>query len=104
MDDPRRRDRDGGAAAQRVGDERVPPRQSLTGREIRARCVLEDGSLRIAVTDANEALPQPRRPSPDDESGGRGLTLVAALADEWGAEPRACGIGKTVWFLLAVKP
>ncbi len=69
------------------------------GREIWAHCVLEAGHLRISVTDANDTLPAPREASLDDEAG-RGLTLVAALADDWGAEPRTCGIGKTVWFTL----
>lgn len=71
------------------------------GREIRARCVLDgDGRLRVSVTDANDTLPAPREASPEDESG-RGLALVAALADDWGAEPRPGGAGKTVWFELA---
>ncbi|MFE9172586.1 ATP-binding protein [Streptomyces kebangsaanensis] len=70
------------------------------GREIRARCVLNgDGRLRISVTDANDTLPTPREASPQDETG-RGLALVEALADDWGAEPRPGGIGKTVWFEL----
>ncbi|GAA2648526.1 hypothetical protein [Streptomyces vastus] len=33
----------------------------------------------------------------DDETGGRGLLLVEALAHRWGVEQRAGGIGKTVW-------
>ncbi|MFJ3244050.1 ATP-binding protein [Streptomyces sp. NPDC094154] len=70
------------------------------GREIRARCVLsEEGRLRVSVTDANDTLPTPREASPEDESG-RGLALVEALADDWGAEHRPGGIGKTVWFEL----
>ncbi|MCP3819044.1 ATP-binding protein [Streptomyces sp. A3M-1-3] len=75
---------------------RVPP-----GREVWARCGLTDGTLRVEVLDANDVLPQPRSAGPDDESG-RGLALVGALADAWGASPRDCGIGKTVWFELAV--
>ncbi|MER6355099.1 ATP-binding protein [Streptomyces sp. NPDC001634] len=75
---------------------KVPP-----GREIRARCILEADRLHVSVTDANDTLPTPREASPDDE-GGRGLTLVEALADKWGAEPRPGGIGKTVWFELQV--
>ncbi|GHH69247.1 hypothetical protein GCM10018793_01410 [Streptomyces sulfonofaciens] len=43
--------------------------------------------------------PQPhcalRRPSADEDHG-RGLLLVAALADAWGSAPR-CGPGKCVW-------
>jgi len=71
------------------------------GREIRARCVLEADRLRVSVTDANDTLPAPRETSPEDESG-RGLALVAALAGEWGTEPRPGGIGKTIWFELRV--
>jgi anti-sigma regulatory factor (Ser/Thr protein kinase) len=70
------------------------------GREISARCVLRDGTLRLEVSDASDDdWPQARQASPDDESG-RGLMLVAALADAWDAYPRACGIDKTVWFEL----
>ncbi|MFD7228671.1 ATP-binding protein [Streptomyces sp. NPDC059881] len=67
------------------------------GREVWTRCVLRDGVLRIEVSDASDVLPCPRSAAPDDESG-RGLALVEALADAWGAYPRECGIGKTVWF------
>ncbi|MDQ0813124.1 anti-sigma regulatory factor (Ser/Thr protein kinase) [Streptomyces sp. B3I7] len=77
---------------------KVPP-----GREIRTRCVETDGLLRLAVTDASDVLPVVRETAPEDESG-RGLPLVAALADDWGAEPRPCGIGKTVWCELRVRP
>ncbi|MEV4037189.1 ATP-binding protein [Streptomyces umbrinus] len=72
------------------------------GREIWARCILETDNLHISVTDANDTLPEPRPASLDDESG-RGLSLVAALADDWGANPRAGGIGKTVWCQLAYR-
>lgn len=70
------------------------------GREIWARCAVTEDRLRVTVTDANDTLPTPGAPSPDDESG-RGLTLVAALADDWGAAGRERGIGKEVWFELA---
>lgn len=69
------------------------------GREIRARCILKADRLHIAVTDANDTLPTPHNAAPDAESG-RGLTLVAVLADDWGTEPRPGGYGKTVWFEL----
>ncbi|MFF5001350.1 ATP-binding protein [Streptomyces phaeochromogenes] len=73
------------------------------GREIWARCALDDDRVRVWVTDANDTLLAPRNASPDDESG-RGLALVATLADNWGATPREGGIGKTVWFELACQP
>jgi len=69
------------------------------GREVRARCVVRDRKLRVEVSDASEVMPQPRQATAEDESG-RGLELIAALADAWDAHPRACGIGKTVWFEL----
>ncbi|MFC3351987.1 ATP-binding protein [Streptomyces echinoruber] len=71
------------------------------GREMWARAVLAEDHLRVSVTDADDTLPAPREAAPDDETG-RGLALVAALADDWGAEPRAAGIGKTVWCVLRV--
>ncbi|MGY3205331.1 ATP-binding protein [Streptomyces sp. TE5632] len=55
--------------------------------------------LRVAVTDARgDRLPSPVTDvvmQPDDESG-RGLLIVAALADRWGTESYPPG-GKTVW-------
>ncbi|MFG1873412.1 ATP-binding protein [Sphaerisporangium sp. NPDC049003] len=43
------------------------------------------------------SVPAPRTPG-DDEEHGRGLVIVAALADRWGVEPADDGRGKTVWF------
>lgn len=72
------------------------------GREIWTRCALTDNRLRITVTDANNTLPTPSAACPDDESG-RGLALVATLADDWGSQRRRCGIGKEVWFEVALE-
>ncbi|MEU2788948.1 ATP-binding protein [Streptomyces sp. NPDC007100] len=71
------------------------------GRYVRVRCLLHAGRLRVEVADAGSAMPEPRVAGVDDEDG-RGLALVAALADEWGAYPRPYGIGKVVWFELKV--
>jgi anti-sigma regulatory factor (Ser/Thr protein kinase) len=54
-----------------------------------------DHSLTIAVTDGSETRPTPRAVS---ESGGRGLRLVEALANEWGVAARVRG--KAVYFRL----
>jgi anti-sigma regulatory factor (Ser/Thr protein kinase) len=51
--------------------------------------------LRVEVEDAAPALPVELDPSPEVESG-RGLAIVDAVADEWGAE-RVAGNGKVVW-------
>ncbi|MFD9566332.1 ATP-binding protein [Streptomyces sp. NPDC059994] len=69
------------------------------GQAVVARCVLGGDIFRVEVIDANVALPCPRPAGPDDGSG-RGLALVEALSDAWGANPRPYGTGKTVWFEL----
>jgi anti-sigma regulatory factor (Ser/Thr protein kinase) len=53
-----------------------------------------DGALRISVHDVSPVLPVPRRREAMAESG-RGLGLVAALAEGWGAE--RTDDGKVVW-------
>ncbi|MFG2987226.1 ATP-binding protein [Streptomyces sp. NPDC048258] len=71
------------------------------GREVWVRCGFVAGErLRVEVLDAGRELPVPRVARPLDESG-RGLGIVEALAGNWGAYPRECGIGKVVWFELA---
>ncbi|MGW4237191.1 ATP-binding protein [Streptomyces sp. NPDC004749] len=64
--------------------------------EVRIARLPEDGVLRLEVGDAGGGKPEVRTPS-EDETGGRGLLLVDALAHRWGYEPRPSGIGKTVW-------
>ncbi|MGW1140455.1 ATP-binding protein [Streptomyces zhihengii] len=72
---------------------RVPGRDfRLALRLDRARAL-----VRVEVADACALLPPAVRPVPaDDDESGRGLLLVDALADRWGAEPRD-PVGKTVW-------
>ncbi|MEU6555036.1 ATP-binding protein [Streptomyces sp. NPDC046915] len=72
----------------------------VPGRDFDLRLTLTGGgTFRIEVTDTRtEKQPSPAPPSPDAESeSGRGLLLVAALADDWGVTPRASAPGKTVW-------
>jgi anti-sigma regulatory factor (Ser/Thr protein kinase) len=59
------------------------------------------GTVRIEVTDTRteRTPPAPEAlcvPGPQD-TGGRGLLLVAALATRWGWHRRLTGPGKTVW-------
>ncbi|MFJ5552311.1 ATP-binding protein [Streptomyces sp. NPDC093225] len=52
--------------------------------------------LRVEVTDEHGTPALPVRGGDALADGGRGLLLVEAVTDRWGAEPRP--IGKTVWF------
>jgi anti-sigma regulatory factor (Ser/Thr protein kinase) len=72
------------------------------GRQIGARCALRQGALRVEVSDASSEWPKLKCARAEDESG-RGLALVATLANSWDVQPRPYGIGKTVWFELPVK-
>ncbi|WP_455356364.1 ATP-binding protein [Streptomyces sp. SYSU K217416] len=58
------------------------------------------GRVRVAVSDRSTSDPEPREPSEDEESG-RGLLLVASLADRWGVDRRSWG--KVVWAELAIR-
>ncbi|MFC5661959.1 ATP-binding protein [Kitasatospora misakiensis] len=69
-------------------------------RLIEIRFAVVDDRLRLEVHDAGTGRPTLRTTTPDDEHG-RGLFLVNELADRWGCCPRAGGIGKFVWALIA---
>lgn len=65
------------------------------GAPVRLRVSGDGTTTRVEVTDrTGDAVPAPRSPSPDEESG-RGLALLEALAVRWGVV-RGAG-GKTVW-------
>jgi anti-sigma regulatory factor (Ser/Thr protein kinase) len=65
------------------------------GRDFLVRVAVHDELLRIEVHDSGDGAPQLRQARSTDVSG-RGLLLVAALADEWGVAPRS-GPRKVVW-------
>ena len=58
----------------------------------------EDGWVRVSVGDADPRRPVVRHVGAG-ATGGRGMALVDALADRWGADA-APGGGKAVWFEL----
>ncbi|WP_055630675.1 ATP-binding protein [Streptomyces hirsutus] len=63
--------------------------------QVRVTLTLDGAELLLDVTDPDrDRLPRPHRPAPDEE-GGRGLALVAALADAW--EYRQEPYTKCVW-------
>jgi anti-sigma regulatory factor (Ser/Thr protein kinase) len=55
--------------------------------------------VKIEVWDASNRMPRLRHETPDDLESGRGLILVDALSDRWGATPTRGG-GKTVWAVM----
>lgn len=76
----------------------------VPGRLVALRLTYDrDKTVTVEVTDASGE----RRPRPggvpargDLVESGRGLTLVAAFADEWGVQERV--VGKTVWARVLV--
>lgn len=74
---------------------------SMRGRLFRVHLSLTAATLRIEVSDPRgERLPGLREAGADD-CYGRGLLIVARLADRWGVEPRT--VGKTVYAELALR-
>ena len=73
----------------------------VPGRDFRLTLYVVGGTLRIEVTDTRgDRPPCAQLPSADAESG-RGLVLVDALADRWGAAPGPYP-RKTVWAEVAL--
>ncbi|WP_167157850.1 ATP-binding protein [Streptomyces sp. MBT27] len=69
----------------------VPP-----GRGFLLRMRLWEGAvLRVEVHDSGGGVPRATEGAADTDEGGRGLVLVAALADKWGVGER--NPGKFVW-------
>jgi anti-sigma regulatory factor (Ser/Thr protein kinase) len=64
------------------------------------RAELADETLRVAVDDESYDPPVLEHPGAEDDHG-RGLLLIAQLANDWGTEQHADD-GKTVWFRLDV--
>jgi anti-sigma regulatory factor (Ser/Thr protein kinase) len=66
------------------------------------RLLATELSLVIEVWDHSPLDLEPREAVADDECG-RGLTVVAALADRWGCE-RTARRRKVVWAMLSLAP
>ena len=60
---------------------------------------VRDGAVVIRVTDPSADQPRPRAAGADATSG-RGLTIVAAIAVEWGVDRMP--VGKQVWARIPV--
>lgn len=60
---------------------------------------LRQRRVTLAVTDASEVMPRYRV---DNDTGGRGLLVIEALAARWGVEPTVGG--KRFWVELSACP
>jgi anti-sigma regulatory factor (Ser/Thr protein kinase) len=60
---------------------------------------LSQGALRIGVADRGDNRVAVRPAADPMDLVGRGLVIVAAVADSWGVKPRR-GAGKEVWAVL----
>ncbi|MFD8978840.1 ATP-binding protein [Streptomyces sp. NPDC059564] len=74
------------------------------GRDIGIRIARYDGVLRVEVADAGPAVKLTPQVVAEWDERGRGLAIVAALAERWGCCPRLHGIGKTVWAEIGWTP
>jgi anti-sigma regulatory factor (Ser/Thr protein kinase) len=76
--------------------------QPLPGEAVSAAWDLDDGTLRVSVSDGGGASqPQLGQPTPTT-TGGRGLRIVARLSRQWGT---SCGHdGTTVWAEVPLVP
>lgn len=69
------------------------------GSAFRLAVTRDDGAVRITVEDAAPLPPRPRDAAPTDFNG-RGLALIAEVAERWGHQPVSGG--KVVWAELGV--
>ncbi len=66
------------------------------GSDIEVRIVIDLRDVVLEVIDDAAGRPRPTGPS-TSQTSGRGLILVAALADAWGVAEVEGGVGKMVW-------
>src|ERR1700712_1614306 len=78
----------------------------VTNAVLHARSSIEleaartSSALRVDVRDVGDGQVQPKpNPASSEAEGGRGLSIVASLAESWGVDESEAG--KSVWFTLA---
>lgn len=74
----------------------------VPGRRCALLLLRQPAGVRVEVTDGSAELPCPPSVLALDAESGRGLALLAAVADTWGVDPAPHG-GKTVWFTCTCK-
>lgn len=74
---------------------------NLVNEELDVTWDVQPDCVLVRVVDASPDLPYPRQTNPRDIWGG-GLSIVAALALDWGV--RRTDIGKQVWARVPIDP
>jgi len=66
---------------------------------------VDDGTLRVEVSDDNPERPRRRSRTSDGlTEGGLGLHLLDAVTRDWGTDTREDAAGKTVWIEVTLPP
>jgi anti-sigma regulatory factor (Ser/Thr protein kinase) len=71
----------------------------VPGRDFGVRLTLDQETARVEVSDTRTERQPPQALEEPEQNAekGRGLLLVAALAERWGTAPRPAAPGKTIW-------
>lgn len=77
----------------------------LPGGTLEVDWTLEDGCVRVQVSDGGGPSVPARHDAGPEDVRGRGLAIVAALARDWGVELSQNGAGptSTVWVEIPIK-
>jgi len=71
------------------------------GRQFMLSMRLDGDVVLVEVHDSGDGMPRIAQAQGDEDEGGRGLVLVAALSAKWGVRER--GVGKIVWCEFTVR-
>ena len=85
--------------AQLLANELVTNAVRHAGTDIQVAVSIDGNDLLVSVEDGDARVPEVQAVAPEVETG-RGLFLVARLAQAWGIDPTTSG--KRVWFRLGV--
>lgn len=75
--------------------------QGPTGRRVMVRLAMQADAVRFSVRDDNNAMPL-RSSVAADDTCGRGLLILDAVASAWGVMPLQRG--KFIWCEVSLKP
>lgn len=76
-------------------------RHSGSSQPIRLRVWRRRGGLKVEISDGGDGFEAASGAAEDESEGGRGLMILAALAERWGVSYDTCA---SIWFELAPRP